>query len=81
MHRFCYAPDFRDKKNFKCDECKKDLQGRCTVCRKDNGILKEIGDGVWAHVICGLFSPRVKVSSYRSLELKLSKNGERTREF
>jgi hypothetical protein len=41
------------------------------VCRTNNGILKDIGEKHWVHVICGLFSKRVKLISYRTLEMKL----------
>jgi hypothetical protein len=70
VHRFCYLPDLRDRKNFKCDECRKDIQARCSICRNGNGILKDVGEKHWVHVMCGLFSPKIKVISYRTLEMK-----------
>jgi hypothetical protein len=53
VHRYCYAPDVKEKQKFKCDDCKKRTQHKnnhphtihCSYCGKTNGILKEVGNG------------------------------------
>lgn len=47
------------------------MQAQCMICRVNNGILKEINEKNWVHILCGLFSPAVKLLSYRTLEMKL----------
>jgi hypothetical protein len=55
VHKYCYSPDCKDKKLFKCDECKKknsqkgtmknEKTASCSFCGKNNGILKDVGNG------------------------------------
>jgi hypothetical protein len=72
VHKFCYAPDIKEKKLFKCDECKKSAEGRCDICYKNNGILKEVGNNHWSHVSCALASSYIKVISYKNLDFKMN---------
>jgi hypothetical protein len=64
---------------FKCDECKQPGKGKdrsCLACGKgrESGLLKNVGGDEWAHVLCALASPRLKLASYKTLVFHAGKN-------
>lgn len=81
VHRYCYAPDTKEKNKFRCDECKKKGSQKktesCSLCGKSNGILKDVGMGEWMHILCALTSARTKFSSYKSLNFSVQSANNR----
>ena len=75
-HKNCYAPDLKDSRTFKCDECKRDneYEMHCFICKHSNGILKELRHDKWVHILCALFCITIRVKSFRSLEFKQLKD-------
>ena len=85
VHKNCYFPDHKDKDKakFRCDPCKKRSgKGReresrylCSLCGQGEGMLKDVSNQEWMHVLCALTSPRTHLASYSSLNFAVEGSG------